>query len=135
MDSNAVSPCEEKSLPPSIIIRWLRPTTSTPHLQLPTAPVSVSNADTWIALSEEESALCEEAWGALSEEQQAAALAADGCASPIKSQGVEPDEPEYLDDVGISIHEDRLFEVDVKSMEASATSVSDSRSMAELASN
>jgi hypothetical protein len=99
-------------MPPPIAIRWLRPTTSTPHLQLPTAPISVSNVDTWIALSAQESARCEEAWQALSEEQRLAAeVSAEG-------NGSEPVEDADDETVGISISEDRLFEVDVRTMEA-----------------
>jgi hypothetical protein len=102
--------------PPSISVRWFRPTMSTPFLQLPTAPISVTNIDSWIALSIQESVQCEEAWHALSDEQRHAAEASSS----------EDNQPEPLEElaeeestVGVTLSEDRLFEVDVKSMEAS----------------
>lgn len=113
MDRNA------SSSPPSIPIRWFRPTMSTPFLELPTAPVSVTNVDTWIALSAQESAQCEEAWQALSEEErQAADLSSKPDSSQLGSGSMEElVEEEHT--IGVTISEDKLFEVDVKSMEAS----------------
>lgn len=98
------------SMPPAITIRWLRPTTSTPHLQLSTAPISVSNADSWISLSAQESTECEDAWQALSEEQRLAATAGGN-----ETNLVEADEDDET--VGITISEDKLFEVDVRKLE------------------
>ncbi|KAF8508209.1 DDHD domain-containing protein [Gautieria morchelliformis] len=101
--------------PPSISVRWFRPTMSTPFLQLPTAPISVTNIDSWIALSIQESAQCEEAWHALSDEQRHAAEAScseDYQPGPLEELGEEEST------VGVTLSEDRLFEVDVKSMEA-----------------
>ncbi|KIJ54720.1 hypothetical protein M422DRAFT_41955 [Sphaerobolus stellatus SS14] len=116
-----------ESAPPSIAIRWLRPSTSTPYLQLPTAPVTISIADTWIAFTEEESAQCEEAWNALSEEQRAAAeTAGESGTRPGSSQAtsetgdnqeVPSDTEDTEETVGVTIFEDRLFEVDVRTME------------------
>jgi hypothetical protein len=105
-----------RSLPPSIPVRWFRPTMSTPFLQLPTAPISVTNVDSWIALSVQESSRCEESWQALSEDQKFAAEASpnnDSRAGPLEDQ-VEEEQT-----IGITISEDKLFEVDVKSMEVS----------------
>ena len=100
--------------PPSIPIRWFRPTMSTPVLQLPTAPISVTKVDSWVALSVLESAQCEEAWRALSEEQKLAAEASFNIDSRV---GPPEDLAEEDQTVGVTISEDKLFEVDVKNME------------------
>jgi len=112
----------EPSLPPSIAIRWLRPTMSTPYLQLLSAPITASNVDTWIALTEEESAQCEEAWDSLSAEQRIAAEADAEGGSRAESQGsksVVDNSDEEDETVGITIFEDRLFEINVRNMEVS----------------
>lgn len=109
---------ENASSPPLITVRWLRPTMSTPYLQLPTAPITASTVDTWIALTEEESLECEKAWNTLSDEERTVAVLAseDRGSKQCHRRGSSEDDE---DSVGISIFDDKLFEVDVKSMEAS----------------
>ncbi|KAH7099022.1 DDHD domain-containing protein [Auriculariales sp. MPI-PUGE-AT-0066] len=55
---------------PKYPIRWLRPAYSTALLDLPTAPIDQSAADTWRAFTEDESATCEEAWQRLPVDQR-----------------------------------------------------------------
>ncbi|KAF8575448.1 hypothetical protein K439DRAFT_1641371 [Ramaria rubella] len=102
-------------LPPPSPVRWFRPTSSTLHLQLPTAPILVANVDTWIALSVQESEKCEEAWKALPKEQQIAAEEAVDSDRPQPDS--EEDQADEDETVGVTISEDRLFEVDVRLME------------------
>lgn len=104
--------------PPSINIRWLRPTASTALLQLPTTPVTLISADTYVALSPEESEQCEEAWKSLSEEEQAVALELSW-SSANKVQNVAEDFENEDETVGVTIFDDRLFEIDVRTMEVS----------------
>ena len=99
---------------PPVPIRWFRPTISTPFLQLPTAPISVTHVDSWIALTVQESAQCEQAWQTLSEEQQ---LAAEASSSNDRCHPGSLEDLDKEQTVGIAISEDKLFEVDVRSME------------------
>ena len=86
------------------------PRMSTPFPKLPTAPISVTNVDTWIALSAQESAQCEEAWQALSEERRRTAGPSSGGSSQL---GPLEELAEERPTIGATISEDRLFEVDV----------------------
>ena len=75
----------------------------------------MANVDTWIALSAQESAQCEEAWQALSvERRRTAGPSSSGSSQLGPIEELAEEEPT----IGVTISEDRLFEVDVKSMEA-----------------
>ena len=103
--------------PPPLIPRWLRPTSSSAILELPTAPITLASSPkgdvTWQAFTAEESAQCEEAWQNLSEEErrQAEDDSLDNQSSPNSAEDYDDEED---DTVGVSIAKDKLFEVDVR---------------------
>ena len=104
-----------EELPPPLDVRWMRQKSSTAILELPTAPVTVSNSpkDTlWQAFSVEESAGCEAAWQELSEEERR--RSEDDDDTDVSKQH-EEDEDDDDETVGVSIAKDKLFEVDVRS--------------------
>lgn len=104
--------------PPSIAIRWLRPTTSTALLQLPTTPVTVNSIDSWVALTAEESLECETAWNALSEVEKAIALESSWNNTTDTDKAAHTEDSDSEDEtIGVTIFDDRLFEVDVRTME------------------
>ncbi|GJJ15605.1 hypothetical protein Clacol_009883 [Clathrus columnatus] len=104
---------------PSIQVRWLRPTTSTALLQLPTTPITVNHINTWVALSAEESLKCEIAWNDLSKDEQAIALESSRDNNKTTANDAAIEESDSEDEtVGVTIFQDRLFEVDVRSMES-----------------
>lgn len=114
--------------PPAVSYRWLRPKVASAVLDLPIAPVTVNLKDSaWQAFTEEESEACEEAWNGLSDDERALAytynekLLEGGQKTPEGGQKTptsdQADEEEPDDVVGVSIAEDRLFEVNVRSLQ------------------
>lgn len=107
-------------MPPPLDVRWMRPTSSSAILELPTAPVTLSNSPkdiSWLAFTAEESAGCETAWQDMSEEKK---KLAEEDEDPDVSKQHEEDEEDDDETVGVSIAEDKLFEVDVRSKHSSA---------------
>ncbi|EJD50770.1 hypothetical protein AURDEDRAFT_182151 [Auricularia subglabra TFB-10046 SS5] len=94
---------------PRYSIRWLRPAYSTALLDLPTAPVTQTSSDAWRAFSEDESAACEAAWQRLPKDLQHN--------SGEDLAAIETDDSLEDDTVGVAIMRDRLFEVDVRTMQ------------------
>lgn len=104
-----------EELPPPLDVRWMRPKSSSAILELPTAPITMSNSpkDTlWQAFSVEESIGCEAAWQELSEEERR--HSEDDDETDVSKQH-EEDEDDDDETVGVSIAKDKLFEVDVRS--------------------
>ncbi|KAH8114537.1 DDHD domain-containing protein [Phellopilus nigrolimitatus] len=103
--------------PPPLSVRWMRPQASSAFLNLPTAPVTASSQKdlSWQAFTAEESAECEAAWLNLSDEERRLAEEDEGMSS-TSGKSEDPDD-EDRDTVGVSIAKDKLFEVDVRSMQ------------------
>ena len=103
--------------PPPLISRWLRPTSASAILELPTAPVAPSTNPkddvTWQAFTADESTECEGAWQNLSEEERQ--RIEDGFIhDDSRRTSADLDDDDDEDTVGVSIAKDKLFEVDVK---------------------
>lgn len=111
-----MSDCEEENSPP-LDVRWMRPLGSSAILELPVAPVVVSVQKDWQAFTAQESEECERAWRALSDEERAAAEESNDSEDVEKS--AEDIEDEDEETIGVSIAQDKLFEVDVRSMRVS----------------
>ncbi|KAL5482713.1 hypothetical protein ACEPAI_9307 [Sanghuangporus weigelae] len=107
-----MSDCEET--PPPLDVRWMRPVASSAILELPIAPVVVSAQKDWQAFTAQESDECEHAWRSLSDEERTAAEESND--SDSVERNAEDIEDEDEDTIGVSIAEDKLFEVDVRSM-------------------
>ncbi|KAL5501511.1 hypothetical protein ACEPAH_8771 [Sanghuangporus vaninii] len=107
-----MSDCDE-TLPP-LDVRWMRPVASSAILELPIAPVVVSAQKDWQAFTAQESDECERAWRSLSDEERTAAEESND--SDNIERNAEDIEDEDEDTIGVSIAEDKLFEVDVRSM-------------------
>ncbi|KAL5524599.1 hypothetical protein ACEPAF_9739 [Sanghuangporus sanghuang] len=107
-----MSDCEET--PPPLDVRWMRPVASSAILELPIAPVVVSAQKDWQAFTAQESDECEHAWRSLSDEERTAAEESND--SDSVERNAEDIEDEDEDSIGVSIAEDKLFEVDVRSM-------------------
>lgn len=101
----------------------MRPQASSAFLDLPTTPVTASSQKdlSWQAFTAEESAECEAAWLNLSDEERRLAEEDEGM-STTAGKSEDPDD-EDRDTVGVSIAKDKLFEVDVRSMQVSRTSL------------
>ena len=108
-----MSDSEQLECPP-LAVRWMRPKSSTAHLELPTAPIALTSQKdvVWIPFTVEESLECEAAWASLSDDEHKRACESNRPESSEISSGEEEDE-EF---VGVSIAEDKLFEIDVRSM-------------------
>lgn len=102
---------------PPLVPRWLRPTSSSAILELPTAPVTLASTPkddvTWQAFTAEESAACEEAWQSLSDEEKQRAEQGPS-EDEDGRQSIDADDDDEEDTVGVSIAKDKLFEVDVR---------------------
>lgn len=103
---------------PPLNVRWMRPKSSSAFLELPTAPIPLTNSKdiSWLAFTEEESKECEDAWNLLSDAEKKAA--ADAVAQEkTESDTGDDDEEDEEETVGVSIAQDKLFEVDVRRMQ------------------
>ena len=113
---------DDEQKPPPLNVRWMRPKSSSAFLELPTAPISLTNTKdlSWLAFSEEESKQCEDAWEQLSEEEKKTASELGNQEKSNSENGDEEDDDEET--VGVSIAQDKLFEVDVRRMQVCALS-------------
>ncbi|KAI5122806.1 hypothetical protein M0805_000148 [Coniferiporia weirii] len=103
---------------PKLAVRWMRPQASSALLELPTVPIvqsSHKDVTTWQAFTAEESSKCELAWQALSDEERKLAEE-ERAVEELDSDDVDDDDDDEQT-VGVSIAKDRLFEVDVRSMQ------------------
>ncbi|KAL5520107.1 hypothetical protein ACEPAG_1767 [Sanghuangporus baumii] len=105
---------DTEETPPPLDVRWMRPVASSAILELPVAPVVVSAQKDWQAFTTQESDECERAWRSLSDEERTAAEEINE--SDSVERNAEDIEDEDEDTIGVSIAEDKLFEVDVRSM-------------------
>ncbi|EJC98098.1 uncharacterized protein FOMMEDRAFT_171452 [Fomitiporia mediterranea MF3/22] len=99
---------------PALAVRWMRPLSASALLELPTAPVVLSTAKDWQALTAEESSECEIAWRKLSDEERKAAEEDESTEGVSRDSEDIDDEDEDI--IGVSIARDKLFEVDVRRM-------------------
>lgn len=109
---------ESEELMPSLDVRWLRPQIASAVLELPTAPVATSSQRNlqWLAFTGPESSECEDAWKRLSDEEKHIAEE-ETTGTPKEPVDVDDDEDDI---VGVSIAKDKLFEVDVRTMQVCA---------------
>lgn len=97
---------------PTYTVRWLRPHYATMLLDLPTAPVAQTK-DHWHAFTEEESDELESEWWRLPDDERRNCGPMNGEEHRVPDELDEDDE----DLVGVAIYKDKLFEVDVSTME------------------